>query len=175
MVLAVFFLGKAVCSGGEEAPATKRPIEGAARTEINGLPVKYVRLDTGQFAPAYVDATRGVLYVWRDVLLQAEQVPNAGGPHHRTPIIDIAKTSLDVREIDPEVRYTLGDRGVWFGYYDRSSMTFFRWKDITMEGKASIPEGYREFSVGERQGATIRRTVEIPIPLRLFHALFCQE
>jgi hypothetical protein len=161
----IFTFGR-LCLAGDESITN---VNTQTSDYIQALPVKYVMLGAGSFAPAFVDSGKRVLFVWRDVNLKAGQVPNAG-EQHRTPVIDVHKTDFTVQEVNPRVRCFVRDEGsLCVGYFDHSSKTFFLWHGLNIRKPDAGVDAFDKCKIASND---VRQQIDIPIPARFWSSLF---
>lgn len=92
--------------------------------------------------PGYSDDVHGVFYKWREVIVDAKDVPNRG-PFSSILPVDLDRAGLKVVVCDPPVRLIKLPSGeIAVAYYDHTNKTLFRWKGISISPPKEIPDGH---------------------------------
>jgi hypothetical protein len=119
-------------------------------TPIDQLHVIYIKINSNQYAPAYLNSSDQIAYQWKGVVLTQDQIPrfpdrNAVSGSFITPIIDPQKTILKINEIEPLVFYVGIKKSDKYavGYYDRSNGAFYKWSQVELSAQ-ELPDNVKE-------------------------------
>ena len=122
-----------------EMEATRKRIEAHYKSlPLREQPVMYVVV-SGKLIPAQIDPNQNLEMRWRGVALEAAQVPRllqAGS----FSIVPMKPTGLEVRQIDPPVRYyaIAGTSRYGGGYYDPTNAILYQWDRVELN-RAALP------------------------------------
>ena len=141
--------------GPDEKPATAPP--------VFGLPVRVAYLGDDRFGTCYADFTNRTIYLWRDVVIPREQVPNAG-PSGRFKIL--TAKDFTVVPFNAPVKYLESGGGYKPGYLDRSGRVFYAWKGVSLS-QQEVPYKSRDGEDSLADPNDFRQVIEIDMPAHL--------
>ena len=154
-----FGLVKAADAQSSKSPTTSKP---ATQTTVFDLPVRYAVGAKGFAVVGFVNTDAKIDYMWRDVSLPLDTVPNLD-EEHRQPLFDPLAAGYRTEIVDPPVEYMrMTNTTSSPGYVDLTSKVFYRW-----EGNDVLTKDLPKTVVIRDPIADKWRVVIIPKPNRM--------